>query len=116
MALPWQRLIFSSLLSAHTWGVGVSGGVVGGSGGGHRCTPDRTAPGASSRSCYSCAPDDRHLFIDEDLGLCSPGAPTRCRFGLPLYLNGHDVLAAKLRKAGVEFRMLDNPFTRIADG
>ena len=54
-------------------------------------------------------------FIDEALGLCFLRVPTWCPFGLQFYFNGHNVLAAKLRKAGIEFRMLDNAFTRIAD-
>jgi len=54
-------------------------------------------------------------FIDEDLGLCFMRATTWCPFGLQVYYNGHNVLAAKLRKAGIEYRMLDNAFTYIAD-
>jgi hypothetical protein len=33
---------------------------------------------------------------------------TWCPFGVQAYFNGHNVLAAKLRKAGIEHRMLDN--------
>lgn len=54
-------------------------------------------------------------FIDEELGLCFMRVPTWCPFGLQAYFNGHNLLAAKLRKAGVEYRMLDNAFTHIAD-
>jgi hypothetical protein len=54
-------------------------------------------------------------FIDEDLGLCFLRVPTWCPFGLQFYFNGHNVLAAKLRKAGIDFSMLDNCFTRISD-
>ena len=54
-------------------------------------------------------------FIDEDLGLCFMRVPTWCPFGLQVYFNGHNLLAAKLRKAGIEYRMLDNAFTHIAD-
>jgi hypothetical protein len=54
-------------------------------------------------------------FIDEDLGLCFMRVPTWCPFGLQAYFNGHNLLAAKLRKAGIAYRMLDNAFTHIAD-
>src|SRR3954463_7265951 len=49
-----------------------------------------------------------YYFIDEDLGLCFMRVPTWCPFGLQVYFNGHNLLAAKLRKAGIEYRMLDN--------
>jgi uncharacterized membrane protein YfbV (UPF0208 family) len=54
-------------------------------------------------------------FIDEELGLCFLRVPTWCPFGLQAYFNGHNLLAAKLRKAGIEYQMLDNAFTYIAD-
>jgi len=54
-------------------------------------------------------------FIDEALGLCFMRVPTWCPFGVQAYFNGHNLLAAKLRKAGLEYRMLDNAFTHIAD-
>ena len=54
-------------------------------------------------------------FVDEELGLCFMRVPTYCPFGLQMYFNGHNLLAAKLRKAGIEYRMLDNAFTHIAD-
>jgi len=54
-------------------------------------------------------------FIDEDLGLCFLRVPTWCPFNLQAYFNGHNLLAAKLRKAGIDYRMLDNAFTHIAD-
>jgi hypothetical protein len=54
-------------------------------------------------------------FIDEDLGLCFMRVPTWCPFGVQAYFNGHNLLASKLRKAGIEHRMLDNAFTHIAD-
>jgi hypothetical protein len=38
-----------------------------------------------------------------------------CPFRLQIYFNGHNQLAAKLKAAGVLFRMLDNAFTWIAD-
>ena len=54
-------------------------------------------------------------FIDEDLGLCFLRAATWCPFGLKFYFNGHNLLASKLRKAGIEFTMIDNAFATIAD-
>jgi len=54
-------------------------------------------------------------FIDEDLGLCFMRVSTWCPFGLQAYYNGHNALAAKLRKAGVRYQMLDNAFTHIDD-
>jgi hypothetical protein len=42
--------------------------------------------------------------------------PTWCPFGLQAYFNGHNLLAAKLRKTGIEYRILDNAFTHIAIG
>jgi hypothetical protein len=54
-------------------------------------------------------------FIDEELGLCFLRVSTWCPFGLQAYFNGHNLLAAKLRKAGIGFQMLDNAFVQIAD-
>ncbi len=45
----------------------------------------------------------------------SSWVPTWCPFGVQAYFNGHNVLAAKLRKAGIEYQMLDNAFTSMAD-
>ena len=53
-------------------------------------------------------------FIDEDLGLCFLRVATWCPFGLKFYFNGHNLLASKLRKAGIEFTMIDNAFAPIA--
>lgn len=54
-------------------------------------------------------------FIDEDLGLCFLRVSTWCPFAVQAYYNGHNVLAAKLRKAGIAFQTLDNAFASIAD-
>jgi hypothetical protein len=54
-------------------------------------------------------------FIDEQLGLCFMRISTWCPFPAQAYVNGHNVLAAKLRKAGIGYRMLDNAFTHIDD-
>jgi hypothetical protein len=44
----------------------------------------------------------------------APGS-TYWPFGAQMYFNGHNPLATKLLKAGIEYRMLDNAFTYIAD-
>jgi hypothetical protein len=54
-------------------------------------------------------------FIDEQLGLCFMRMSTWCPFAAQAYFNGHNLLAAKLRKAGISYRMLDNAFTHIGD-
>lgn len=54
-------------------------------------------------------------FVDAQLGLCYLRVPTWAPFGLQFYFNGHHHLAAKLDKAGIEFRMLDNAFVHVAD-
>jgi hypothetical protein len=54
-------------------------------------------------------------FIDEELGLCYVRVPTWCPFRLQIYLNGHHWLATQLRQANIEFNLLDNAFTQIAD-
>jgi hypothetical protein len=54
-------------------------------------------------------------FIDEQLGLCFMRISTWCPFPAQAYVNGHNVLAAKLRAAGIGYRMLDNAFSHIDD-
>ncbi len=54
-------------------------------------------------------------FIDEDLGLCFLRVATWCPYGVQAYFNGHNVLAAKLQKAGIDYKMVDNAFVDIAD-
>lgn len=54
-------------------------------------------------------------FIDEEYGLCYLRVPTWCPFRLQFYFNGHNWLANRLRKEGVDFDLLDNAFVRIAD-
>ena len=54
-------------------------------------------------------------FIDPDVGLCYMRVPTWCPFRLQFYFNGHNELAAKVRRAGIEYRMLDNAFVQVAD-
>jgi hypothetical protein len=54
-------------------------------------------------------------FVDEDLGLCYLRVPTWAPFRLQFYCNGHNLLAARLRRAGIEFSLLDNAFVAIAN-
>jgi hypothetical protein len=54
-------------------------------------------------------------FIDEELGLCYLRVPTWAPFRLQFYFNGHNQLAAKLRKKGIEHRLVDDVFTEIND-
>ena len=54
-------------------------------------------------------------FIDEELGLGYVRVPTWCPFRLQVYLNGHHWLAAQLRQRHIDYTLLDNAFTQIAD-
>lgn len=54
-------------------------------------------------------------FMDEDLGVCYLRVPTWCPFQIQFYFNGHSELAAKLRRAGVDFQMADNAFVQVSD-
>ena len=54
-------------------------------------------------------------FIDKELGLCYMRVPTWCPFRLQFYMNGHNLLAGKLNKKGIEYEMLDNAFLNISD-
>jgi len=54
-------------------------------------------------------------FIDPELGLCYLRVPTWAPFRLQFYFNGHNMLAARLRQAGIAFEQADNAFLSIAD-
>jgi hypothetical protein len=54
-------------------------------------------------------------FMDSEVGLCFVRVPTWCPFRLQFYFNGHNLLAGKLRKAGIDFRMMDNAFAQMDD-
>jgi len=54
-------------------------------------------------------------FIDRALGLCYIRVPTWCPFRLQFYMNGHNLLASKLNKKGIEYELLDNAFIHISD-
>ena len=54
-------------------------------------------------------------FIDRELGLCYLRIPTWPPFRLQFYMNGHNLLAGKLDKKGIEYEMIDNAFIHISD-
>ena len=54
-------------------------------------------------------------FIDDVLGLGYIRIPTWCPFRLQIYFNGHNFLAHKLKKAGINYTMIDNAFDSISD-
>ncbi len=54
-------------------------------------------------------------FIDKVFGLCYLRVPTWAPFRLQVYFNGHNWLARRLDKAGIDFEMADNAFLSIAD-
>jgi len=54
-------------------------------------------------------------FIDPELGLCYLRVPTWAPFRLQFYFNGHQHLAATLRRRGVACTLADNAFVEIAD-
>ena len=54
-------------------------------------------------------------FVDPELGLCHLRVPTWAPFRLQFCLNGHSWLAARLKRHGVGYRLLDNAFIDIDD-
>ncbi len=54
-------------------------------------------------------------FIDPAYGLCYLRVPTWAPFRLQFYFNGHNALAAQLKKADIAFKQVDNAFLHIAD-
>lgn len=54
-------------------------------------------------------------FIDEQVGLGYVRVPTWCPFRLQVYINGHNILASEMKKAGIKFSMIDNAFDSIED-
>lgn len=54
-------------------------------------------------------------IIVEGLGLCYVRVPTWAPFRLQFYFNGHNLLAAALKREGIDFKMLDNSFLEIDD-
>jgi len=54
-------------------------------------------------------------FIDKELGLCYLRVPTWAPFRLQFYMNGHNLLAYKLQKKDIRYRMHDNAFLEVSD-
>src|SRR5438067_4134460 len=54
-------------------------------------------------------------FIDEELGLCYVRVPTWLPCRLQIYFNGHNWLASRLRKQGIEYRLVDNAFVELGN-
>jgi len=54
-------------------------------------------------------------FIDPYLGFGYVRVPTWCPFKLQVYINGHNILANELKKAGIKHSMIDNAFDYIED-
>ncbi len=54
-------------------------------------------------------------FIDEELGLCYVRVPTWLPCRLQIYFNGHNWLAARLRKQKISFQLVDNAFVEVAN-
>jgi hypothetical protein len=54
-------------------------------------------------------------FVDEELGQCYVRVPTWLPCRLQVYFNGHNWLAAALRKRGIDFTVADNAFVRLGD-
>ena len=52
-------------------------------------------------------------FLDEELGLTYVRVPTWLPCRLQVYFNGHNWLAAQLKKRDIGYRMLDNAFVEI---
>jgi hypothetical protein len=54
-------------------------------------------------------------FIDPELGLCHLRVPTWAPFRLQFCLNGHNWLAARLKRHGIGYKLVDNAFVDIDD-
>jgi len=54
-------------------------------------------------------------FIDEYLGFGYIRVPTWLPMRMQVYVNGHDILARKLDKAGIAYTTIDNAFDSIED-
>jgi hypothetical protein len=54
-------------------------------------------------------------FLHEDLGLCYLRVPTWAPFRLQFYFNGHNRLALRLGKGGVDCRLVENGFVGLQD-
>lgn len=56
-----------------------------------------------------------YYLMDRDYGLMHVKIQTWFPFTVQVYVNGHEWLARKLRKAGIDFRQVDNAFVWLED-
>ncbi len=54
-------------------------------------------------------------FMDKEYGLCYLRVPTWCPFRLQFYYNGHNLLASKLSRQGIDYQTRENAFLQIDD-
>lgn len=54
-------------------------------------------------------------FVDDELGLCYVRVPRWLPCRLQIYFNGHNWLAARLRKQKISYKLVDNAFVEIAN-
>ncbi|MFH0735690.1 MAG: MarR family transcriptional regulator [bacterium] len=54
-------------------------------------------------------------FIDKKCGLCFLRIPTYIPFRVQFYMNGHNLLANKLKEENIKYKMEDNAFIEIED-
>jgi hypothetical protein len=54
-------------------------------------------------------------FMDREFGLMHVKIQTWFPFTVQVYVNGHEYLARKLARAGLDFQKVDNAFVRLAD-
>lgn len=76
-----------------------------------RCSSDRPWHDKRTGMTYLLGEGGKcvyYYFIDEVLGLCFLSVPTWCPFRGQFYLNGHNCLASKLRRARLSFELRDN--------
>lgn len=56
-----------------------------------------------------------HYYMDREFGLMHVKLQTWFPFTMQIYVNGHEWLARKLASAGMDYRKVDNCFTRLGD-
>ena len=76
---------------------------------------DKTNGKTSLKFDQSKCPHYYFYFIDKELGLCYLRVPTWAPFRLQFYMDGHNLLAHKLQKKGIDYRMRDNAFLEVSD-
>jgi len=56
-----------------------------------------------------------YYFMDRDFGMMHIRVQTWLPFTVQIYINGHEWLARKMDRYGIEYRQADNCFTRLSD-